>query len=48
MSWCGEIRYAIIRKRDEWRSELVKVWPAAVISDSGFDGFLYAAVAGWV
>ena len=23
-------------------------WPAAVISDSGFDGFLYAAVAGWV
>lgn len=22
-------------------------WPAAVISDSGFDGFLYAAVAGW-
>ena len=23
------------------------IWPAAVISDSGFDGFLYAAVAGW-
>lgn len=27
---------------------MVEVWPAAVISDSGFDGFLYAAVAGWV
>jgi phospholipase C len=24
MSWCGEIRYAIIRKRDQWRSELVQ------------------------
>jgi phospholipase C len=24
MSWCGEIRYAIVRKRDEWRSGLVK------------------------
>jgi hypothetical protein len=24
------------------------VWPAASISDSGFDGFPYAAVAGWV
>jgi len=23
-------------------------WAAAVISDSGFDGFSYAAVAGWV
>jgi hypothetical protein len=24
------------------------VWAAALISDSGFDGFPYAAVAGWV
>lgn len=26
---------------------LTSLWAAAVISDSGFDGFLYAAVAGW-
>ena len=24
------------------------LWAAAVISDSGFDGFPYAAVAGWM
>jgi hypothetical protein len=27
---------------------VVEVWAAALISDSGFDGFPYAAAAGWV
>ncbi|MGC1209616.1 MAG: hypothetical protein WA880_16850, partial [Ornithinimicrobium sp.] len=32
----------------EHEDDLRKVWAAAVISDSGFDGFSYAAVAVWV